>query len=337
MQILEIADLIKKNQSIPLIDVRSEAEFSHGHIPGAINIPLLNNENRIKVGTLYKEKGNEAAVLLGYELVGPEFALIIRDIKSHCPGKNVIIHCWRGGLRSKIVAQLMENSGFEVNILKGGYKSFRRWALNLFEIELPLKVIGGLTGSGKTELLHSIENEGEQVIDLESIANHKGSAFGNINMPPQPSQEQFENNLAIAINKLDSTRGIWIEDESRMIGVNCVPEKIWETIRHNVLHEIEVEYEDRLQRIINEYGSLPVEKLKEKTSTLRKKLGDKRLQELLSFLDEGLIKNWSELMLAYYDENYSYGQSKRPVDTRKKIKMGKPDGKIFLDLLNQNV
>ena len=331
MQIVEIAGIIERKLVIPLVDVRSEGEFLQGHIPWSINIPLLNNEERVKVGTCYKENGNEAAVILGYELVGVKFADIIKQVKTICHDQKVILHCWRGGLRSRIVAQLMENAGFEVFVVNGGYKSFRNWVLNLFEQELNLNVIGGLTGSGKTELLHLLQNSGAQVIDLEGLAHHRGSAFGGINQPAQPSQEDFENKLAEAISHLNPGKTIWIEDESRMVGTNCIPLPLWQTIRNAVLYEIEVPYDDRLGRILNEYAVLPVEKLKERTGALKKRLGDKHLKEVMQFLEDGDMIAWAKALLSYYDKNYTHGQSKRLLDSRKKIILEQPmNGKEFL-------
>jgi tRNA 2-selenouridine synthase len=301
MQIVEIADIIEKKEAIHLIDVRSEGEFLQGHIPWSFNVPLLNNEERAKVGTCYKEQGNEAAVLLGYELVGGKFADLIKHVRTLCPDKKVMIHCWRGGLRSRIVAQLLENSGFDVFILKEGYKSYRKWVLELFELEMELNVIGGLTGSGKTDLLYLLQKAGEQIIDLEGLAHHKGSAFGGINQPAQPTQEQFENSLAMCIYSLVRNKTIWIEDESRRIGNITVPKKIWETIRDSKLYEIEVPFEDRLNRILNEYATLPVDKLR-----------------------EGSMNDWAMALLDYYDKNYTYGQNKRLEGSRHKIKLGNP-------------
>jgi len=336
MHIIEIDTLLAQKNSICVVDVRSEGEFNQGHIEGAINIPLLNNEERVKVGTTYKEKGNEAAVLLGYELVGSKFSAIIHSIKLAAPTKHVIVHCWRGGLRSRIVCQLLENAGFQVSQLKGGYKSYRHWVLQLLSVELPLHVIGGLTGSGKTALLHELHQKGEQIIDLEGLASHKGSTFGGIGQAPQPTQEHFENKLAEVVKKLDLSKRIWIEDESRMIGTIALPLKLWECLRYNILYELNVHFEYRLQRIIVEYCSLPKNILEEKTSLLRKRLGDLRLKEVLIFLQEGNMHAWAEALLVYYDKSYHYGQSKR--DSRKRVKLdfrGTPSASIFLTQAEQ--
>ncbi len=323
MHIVEIADIITAKSPIPVLDVRSEGEYLQGHMPLAINIPLLTNEERKEVGICYKQRGNEAAVLLGYALVGGRFAEMIRSISQLFPHKKVALHCWRGGLRSRIVAQLLDNMGFEVTLIKGGYKAYRNWVLKSFDTPLEVAVMGGLTGSGKTELLQLLREAGEQVIDLEGIAHHKGSTFGGIEQLPQPSQEQFENNLSAQYLTLDCSKRIWIEDESRRIGNVCIPLQLWDQMRDSTLFEIEVSYDSRLQRILKEYATLPIDKLTEKTMTLKKRLGDKHLNEILEFLVQKNMHAWAMALLNYYDKNYIYGQNKREALKRKKINLEK--------------
>ncbi len=335
MHIIEIEELILSLGTKQVLDVRSEGEFEQGHIPGAVNIPLLNNENRRLVGICYKEKGNESAVLLGYELVGGQFSLLIRNIRHQFPNKKVTLHCWRGGLRSRIVAQLLDNAGFDVSILKGGYKSYRHWVLNKIDQPLNIKIIGGLTGSGKTELLHQLQHEGEQIIDLEGLAHHKGSTFGGINQKPQPTQEQFENELARVIQGLNLAQRVWVEDESRRIGNNCLSEALWNQMREAEFCEISLPDNIRLKRIINEYGNLPKDLLMERTSSLKKRLGDKHLKEILQYLSEGNITAWAAALLQYYDKNYRFGQSKREIKSKMKIEMEEEwSGKQFLKYVN---
>lgn len=335
MHIIEIEELIISLGTPQVLDVRSEGEFQQGHIPGAVNIPLLNNKNRRLVGICYKERGNEAAVLLGYELVGGQFSSLIQNISRQFPNKKVTLHCWRGGLRSRIVAQLLGNAGFEVSILKGGYKSYRHWVLDKIDQPLNIKIIGGLTGSGKTELLHQLQLEGEQIIDLEGLAHHKGSTFGGINQKPQPTQEQFENELASVIQGLNPSHRVWVEDESRRIGNNCLSEALWNQMRDAEFCEIILPENIRLKRIINEYGNLPKDLLLERTSSLKKRLGDKHLKEILKYLLEGNITAWAAALLQYYDKNYLYGQSKRELISKKKIEMEEEwSGEKFLKFVN---
>jgi tRNA 2-selenouridine synthase len=176
--------------------VRSNKNYLDGHIPGAISFPLLKNEERAQVGTCYKNKGNFEAVILGYELVGPRFPEIIRAAKSKFEEKPLFVHCWRGGLRSRIMTNLLASAGFQVYLLKSGYKNYRNFVLNTFSKPYNFQVLSGYTGSGKTEILEFLKQNGKNVVDLEALANHRGSAFGGLGFSAQPTQEQFENNLA---------------------------------------------------------------------------------------------------------------------------------------------
>lgn len=194
---------MKLAENNPVIDVRSPAEFAHAHFPNAQNLPLLNNEERAIVGTTYKHEGNQTAVLKGYELVGHKFSDYIKLAIKIAPNKKVNIYCWRGGLRSNIMAFVLHTAGFEVNLLQGGYKKYRNWVLETLEQPKQIKIVGGKTGSGKTYVLHQLKMLNQQIIDLEGLAHHKGSAFGSLGQAPQPSIEMFENNLAIQWCKID--------------------------------------------------------------------------------------------------------------------------------------
>ena len=193
---------------VPIIDVRSPGEFADGHIPGALNVPLFTNDERALVGTSYKEKGPDKALLLGLDIVGPKMSQIASDGKRYAgPGGTVAIHCWRGGKRSGSVGWLLSTAGLDVQLLEGGYKAYRSVVLQFFE-KCPIEfiVVGGRTGSRKTAVLHELQRRGEQVVDLEGLANHKGSAFGWINESPQPTTQQFENNLYDLLSSFDPDR-----------------------------------------------------------------------------------------------------------------------------------
>ncbi|HLG04366.1 MAG TPA: tRNA 2-selenouridine(34) synthase MnmH, partial [Bacteroidia bacterium] len=208
---LPIDIFLAKKGVLPVIDVRSPGEFAHGHIPGAINLPLFSDEERAKVGTVYKKDGREQAILLGFELVGPKMADFSRKGMELAVAKRILVHCWRGGMRSGVVAWVFETVGLEVFTLQKGYKAYRNFVLKEFEKPLNLRIVGGETGTGKTEILHALRKKGEQVIDLEAIAAHRGSAFGALGQPAQPTSEQFENDLHHAISELDPAKIIWIE------------------------------------------------------------------------------------------------------------------------------
>ncbi|MBL7942283.1 MAG: tRNA 2-selenouridine(34) synthase MnmH, partial [Flavobacteriales bacterium] len=193
------------------LDARSPAEFAHAHVHGAVNLPLLNDEERHEVGLTYKNEGKDAAAKKGFSLVGHKFVDYIRQAESHSPQKRLAIYCWRGGLRSHVMAWVMSTAGFDVVILKGGYKTWRQRVLEILDTEFHMTVLSGKTGCGKTECLQRLREIGEPVIDLEGLAHHRGSTYGALGMPQQPSQEMFENELARHI--LMTGNSFWVEDE----------------------------------------------------------------------------------------------------------------------------
>lgn len=311
----QIEEWLPLAAQLPVMDVRSPGEYIHAQFPGALNLPLLNNEERAIVGTLYKEQGNEAAVLKGYELVGHKFQDYLKEALRLAPSKEVTMYCWRGGLRSNIMAFLLHSAGFTVHLLKGGYKSFRKWVMQTLITEKKLVVIGGLTGSGKTRVLASLARLEQQCIDLEALCNHKGSAFGGLGQLPQPGYEQFENQLAMLWSKLDPQHITFIENESRTVGHIKIPDTIFKMMRSAVTFDIRLPDEARIQNILNEYGNFSKEELASSTSKLVKRLGHLRLQQALALLEEGDMEGWLKMLLVYYDENYAYSNSTRPEGT----------------------
>lgn len=301
-----------------LLDARSESEFYHGRIPGAVNLPLLNDEQRKEVGITYKQKGRSEAVEKGFELVGGKFVEFIRQTKlllqlqttNHKP-QTIFLYCWRGGMRSNIMSWVLETAGMRITVLNGGYKSYRRWALKQFEIERQLIVLGGKTGSGKTFLLNELAKRGEQILDLEAFANHRGSAFGAIGNSPQPRQEHFENLIAYQLCKTNPELPLWVENESRKVGSLQIPNPLFDKMMNAPLIEVVVPDEERVQRILDEYGKFPIEDLRTNTIKLERSLGGALLKEALQLLDENNLSAWIKLMLTYYDKTYRYGLSLR--------------------------
>jgi tRNA 2-selenouridine synthase len=317
--ITSIEDFLSLKEHLPLIDVRSPVEFDQGHIPNAINFPILDNENRKLVGTCYKQNGHEAAVILGYKLTGAHFYLIIKQAYKLFPNKKIIMHCYRGGLRSQIMANLLSTAGFEINLLQGGYKRFRNWILDKINEPIQLSVLGGYTGSGKTIILKQLAAKNIQVLDLEELANHRGSAFGSLGMPEQPTNEMFENLIGCQLQKLNPKNPIWIEDESSMIGRCKVPKPIYDGIRNNTIYFLEIDFEQRTQNILVDYGTFDKEILKATTLKLSKRLGDLRTREALEMLENNNMNEWAKAMLIYYDKTYLFGLSKRAPQTILKI------------------
>lgn len=292
-----------------LVDVRSPAEYLQGHIPSSINIPLLNDSERILVGTCYKKQGQHAAVELGFDLVGHKMGAFIRSAKQLT--SPLKIYCWRGGLRSRTMQWILQTAGIPCQIIPGGYKLFRRAALEELKKTRSIRILAGLTGSGKTETLLTMMNQGEQVLHLEALANHRGSAFGGIGMGLQPTCEHFENLIAVSLCDTSPELPLWIEDESRLIGTCKIPDALYEQMKEAPLTIIEKNKEERLQRILNEYGSASSETLIECVGHIKKKIGGQREAAIKSMILNRDVKSAFSLLIDYYDEKYSYTIEKR--------------------------
>ena len=261
-QILPIEKFLPLTDTLPLVDVRSPAEFAQGHIPGAVNIPLFDNEEKAVVGVGYKQGGKENAVQLGLEIVGPKLAGFVKQAKRLAPKKEILLHCWRGGMRSGSMAWLFETAGMKAYTLEGGYKAYRRYIREQFSRPVKMLVLGGTTGSGKTDILKVLEKRGEQFLDIENIAHHKGSVFGLLGQKPQPTNEQFENNLADAWRRFDFKRIIWLEDESLQLGSCVQPDPLFFQLRKAPLIKIIVPKPEREKQLVKEYGRFKKEELR---------------------------------------------------------------------------
>ena len=296
LKVSDFADLACSGSYV-LLDMRSESEYNFSSIPGSLNIPILNDAHRHEVGLTYKQKGKKEAIRKGFELAGPLFSSILDKADKLCGQKPVLLYCWRGGLRSSISSWLLETAGFNVSLLEGGYKAFRNFALSQFSVKRKILVLGGRTGSGKTELLKRMKNQGQFVIDLENIANHRGSAFGALGKGPQPSNEYFENMLAMELLRIPVNEPVWIENESRAIGKLKLPDDLYRQIRFAPLVELNIDIVRRKQNIMKEYGIFPVEELLTCTEKLAKRLGGLRLQNALSALAENDLDAWLDIVL----------------------------------------
>lgn len=321
MKSVNIKEFLNLLDTLPIIDVRAEAEYKQGHIPNAINIPLFNDEERHKIGIIYKQVGKEKALLKGLDIIGPKMRSIIEQVTKVSPNKKVLIHCWRGGMRSKSVAQLLTFCGFNVTLLSGGYKAFRQEVLKEFEKERNILILGGKTGSGKTHILQEIKNLGEQVIDLEFLAKHKGSAFGGYEQPKDLSVEHFENMLAIELLKTDKNKVLWLEDESRCIGQVNVPNSLWDKMRKSPVIFLEVPLEVRIDNIIKDYSEYPKEKIISSINKISKKLGGLDTKIALEEVEKNNVSEVCALMLKYYDKSYLFGLNKRVDPKIKKVEI----------------
>jgi tRNA 2-selenouridine synthase len=325
IQRIELEKFLMLANEHPVLDVRSPGEYNHAHIPGAFNLPLFSDEERKIVGTAYKQESREKAIKIGLKYFGKKMVQMVEETENiiaasdkkseteNQKSKIVLVHCWRGGMRSAGVAWLLDLYGFKVYTLVGGYKVFRNWALKQFEKSYNFNILGGYTGSGKTDLLQVLSKKGEAVIDLEGLAIHKGSAFGGIGLPKQPSQEMFENLLATQLNALSnrSDHPIWMEDESQRIGLVNIPPSLWKTMRRSPVYFLDIPFEERLNYLTEEYGKLDKEKLLNAVIRIKKRLGGLETKTAVNFLIEDEIKESFRILLKYYDKHYLKGLQNR--------------------------
>ncbi len=341
IQKITIEEFLSLAKQYPVLDVRSPGEFVHAHIPQAFNLPLFTDEERKEVGTAYKQQSRETAIKIGLDYFGVKMKTMVEGVEklfvsrfslenadnSKAPyeqqaTRNVLVHCWRGGMRSAAVAWLLNLYGFKVYLLAGGYKAYRKWVLAQFEKDYNFNIIGGYTGSGKTLLVHELIKENKAVIDLEGLANHKGSAFGSIENMPQPTQEMFENMLGEKLHETSNDiqkitgpsspfRGlggcIFLEDESQRIGNLQIPMPLWYTMRKAPVFFIDIPFEERLIYITGDYGKKSKEYLKDAILRIQKRLGGLETKNALAFLDADNYKACFGILLTYYDKWYHKG------------------------------
>lgn len=312
---INIQDFIEKMKTTPVVDVRSPKEFDTGHIPGAYNIPIFSNDERAVVGKVYKKQGKEPAIFKGLEIVGGKLRSFAEQARAIAQNNELLVYCWRGGMRSASMAWLFETVGIKTLILKGGYKAFRKYGKTLLTQAEKLIVLGGLTGSGKTDILRKIKEEGEQIIDLEQLAHHKGSAFGALGQEIQPTNEQFENSLIWEWLKLDLSKPIWIEDESHSIGSNWIPLELFEKMRKAPVIKIELKKQIRIERLVKEYAVFDQEYIENCILKIGQRLGGQNAKKAIELLKNGDLEQVADVTLAYYDKSYNFGLSKREKNT----------------------
>jgi tRNA 2-selenouridine synthase len=296
----------------PIVDVRSPGEFEQGHIPTATNLPLFSDEERAQVGTAYKQQGRHIAVQLGLKLVGPKLPALAQALLELAQiNKPLCLHCWRGGMRSGSIAWLAGTLELPALVLKGGYKAYRRWVLEYFEQPWPLLVLGGRTGTGKTDLLLAMRQMGEAVVDLEGLANHRGSSFGGLGLPPQPSTEQYENRLAASLSAIAGKSPIWLEAESAQVGRCRIPAGLWRQMGKAQAVEIQRPMAERVEQLVAVYGSQEQDALRLATERIARRLGPQRTATALEAI---ATQDWAAAcrqMLDYYDRCYDHELSRR--------------------------
>lgn len=294
-----------------ILDVRSPGEYLHARIPGAVSLPLFSDSERAVVGTLYKQKGKDPAVLEGLRIAGPKLAGFVESAREAVGSGHAKVHCWRGGMRSGSMAWLLKSAGLPTATLSGGYKAFRNWVLKTLQAPRRLIVVGGLTGSGKTAILHALQRQGEQTLDLEQLAGHRGSSYGMLGMTPQQSSEQFENEIALQWHRFDPNRPVWIEDESRLVGTCKIPDAIFTGMQKAPLYLVERPQQERLATLKKDYGCFTPADLKMATERISRRLGGARTQQVIALIDSGHWRDAAELVLQYYDTAYSHTLVKR--------------------------
>lgn len=339
IEVILIERFLELSQQYPVLDVRSPGEYAQAHFPGAISIPLFTDEQRKIIGTAYKQQSREVAVDLGLNFFSSGMKTIPQEVNDMLQEKGInknksihnrpasettiLVHCWRGGMRSEAVAWLLSLFGYTIYALKGGYKAYRRWALRQFELKYSLKILGGFTGSGKTEVLMEMREKGKVIIDLEKLANHKGSAFGSLGQELQPGQEMFENLLAMELWKATSESKtnteaqtkteteIWLEDESRHIGSVGIPQMLWEQMRNAPLYFLDIPREERLNFIVSQYGGFDKKLLVTSIMKIQKRLGGLETKNAINFLLEGRVKDCFSILIGYFDKLYFKAMNNR--------------------------
>lgn len=317
-------------QDYVLLDVRSPGEYATGKIPGAKSLPLFTDEERARVGTIYKQNSPDLALLEGLDIAGGKMRWLVEEARRLAPNKKVVVHCWRGGQRSGSVAWLLERGGLEVAQLTGGYKAARKVIREYLAADHhQLKVLSGPTGSGKTPVLLAMREQGAYVVDMEGLANHKGSSFGAIGEAPQPTSEEFENQLFAAFSAIPKGEVVWLEDESRLIGSVCQPPEFYDRLIAAPLTVLEQPAEWRIDRLVQLYGSYPKAPLAAAFTRLRKKLGGQHLITALEALDENDLAAAARIALVYYDKAYAHYSERRGATVERTIVANDPDPRLI--------
>ena len=301
-----------------VLDVRAPGEYAAGHLPGAVSFPLFTDDERARVGTAYKQESKQVAVDLGLELVGPK----LRDMATRARAlfeaqetrTPLLVHCWRGGMRSGSVDWLLRTAEVPAARCHGGYKACRAVLRETFQTARPYVVLGGMTGTAKTDVIHALADQHERTLDLEGMARHFGSSFGNLDAHPQPSTEQFSNDLAWALRALDRDGldgPVWVENESRSIGWVQMPEDFHKRLRSAPVLELERTEEDRIAHLLSMYGEADEEALVQAFERIRTKLGGQHANAAVAHVLEGNLAEAARIALVYYDKTYRHGLDKR--------------------------
>lgn len=325
IQVIESAspDILSGFETI--IDVRSPGEFAEDHLPGAINLPVLTDEQRAQVGTIYVQDSPFKASRIGAALVARNIAMHLETVLADKPhGFAPLVYCWRGGQRSESMATILSRVGWRTSILKGGYKTYRREVqARLYDQTCPLKLIllDGNTGTGKTDILNRLPDLGIQILDLENLAGHRGSLFGRLTGRPQPSQKMFETELLQAMDRLDPTRPVVVEAESSKIGDRMVPPALWQVMQASPRLEVHAPREERARYLVRAYADIVADQEALETAFTRLPVypGQARLADWRDLAARGDFAQLAEAVIElHYDPAYARSSKKeeRPILTR---------------------
>jgi len=322
---------------VPCFDVRSPLEFDSSSIIGALNLPLLDNINRKAIGICYKQKGKEAAIALGYQLVNPIRQSFIENVQQQTESKTIKLYCARGGLRSNKMANFLSENGYDVLLLRGGYKAYRNYILKTISSFDNIYILSGNTGCNKTGLLKALKTNGEQVINLEALANHKGSAFGGIGELSQPSNAQFANLIFEALKGYQPEKQLWVESESISIGKIAIPLELWTNMQKANGIEIVIPLQQRIQFIVDTYGQFDLAALAEGIRKLSKRLGLETTEALCQMTLNHQLHPVVERLLQYYDKGYESGRLKKNCQNYVKFELESTNADTNCQLLLQHL
>lgn len=292
-----------------VVDVRTPLEFEEDHLPGAVNVPILTNEERVEIGTIHKQVGPQQARMRGLELTCGRFAAMVSQIADAAAGRPVLVYCWRGGLRSRSMAILLEATGHRALQLRGGYKAFRGRVNGYFEQftpPAPLLVIHGMTGTGKTTFINGLDRQKWTTIDLEGLACHRGSAFGSVGIEQALSQKRFDTLLWDAFRRAPVHHPIVLEGESQRIGRIMLPGRVYEVMSASCRIWCNASVETRVRRLTAEYAHEEYRgAMADALLRIKKKLGGPKYSELLTMLQQWDVANLGRgLIECYYDKLY---------------------------------
>ena len=331
--------LALQDTGLPLLDLRSPSEFARGHIPGAHNFPVFSDEERAQVGTAHARSGHDAAVHVGLTVLGPQLAGKLSQARHLiCTGKRgaqqVLVHCWRGGQRSASMAWLLELGGFTVHLLTGGYKAYRTHVRESLAAPAKVFVLGGMTGCGKTAILHEMRRLGAQVVDLEGLAGHRGSAFGGVGLGTQPGNEHVDNAIHALWRRFDRSRPIWMEDEGRRIGTVTLSEELALQMDAGRFVLVELPRALRLQRLVRLYadadsaGADPQalrEELVQGFMRISDRLGSEACTRCCEAVRAGRFLEAADRVLDYYDKGYAWQMARRSRQMQMRLSMDSDD------------